>query len=419
MAPSPNEKKNLESLHNIVAVVSALISQLEAAVKTPPNAQTVETAKTSDINALDLAHDAAKLIRAHSTKLSLLIINDPFTPTAITKALGDLAAGPLPVLATAVELCDSTRYTKIAQTELLWRVQKVLSEFGKLLREVPLDGKVLNADQKNGTGATAGKGSLASTGVVWQACDSLIELRDQGIAGLIVKKAEQYRDTLKDAIEELHEWGDEESDDEEGDDAASEDDDEHNENTAQDDIDDFFGEPLHIPHGDPEKIRPRLQSSIRRQKLMVLLYNAAIKRRLKTLSKVSFPAPPMPSLKGSSAAISAISAEENITQRVDAIVDSLKPLPDTADELANAFYELDSDAIDKTMKECFDSGVKACDLMLTDWEGKEDEFTVWVSFPNCGKMRTSDGTRVVVANCASRHGSLSSRWRNEECDVCG
>lgn len=211
MAGTLKEKKDLDSLKLTVATVTALLAQLEAAVKTP---HTPNVPAKDNINALSLAHDAAKLIKAHSTKLSLLIINAPFTPTAVTKVLSELASSALPALASAIEVCDSKIYTKIASSELLYRVQKVLNEFGTLLKIVPLDGKVLTPDQKNGPTGVSANGSLAQTGVVWQACDSLMDLQTQDIAGLIVKKAEQYRDTLKDAIEELHEWAEEESDDE-------------------------------------------------------------------------------------------------------------------------------------------------------------------------------------------------------------
>jgi len=275
------------------------------------------------------------------------------------------------------------------QSELVWRTQKVFAEFGTLLREVPLDGKVLNKDQKNGTGDAVGKGSLASTGVVWQACDNVMELKKLDIAGLVVKKAEQYRDTLKDAIEELQEWGEEESDEEDGDeeneDAHEADDEEDGKfpNAIQDEIDALFGSSLHIPTDDPNRIRPRLESSIRRLKLIVLMYNAVIKRRFKPISALflhhlqtnSRPDELEKSVlletnKGASPA-----------QRLDAVLEVLKKIPDIADELANAFYNLDAKEIDRRMDECFFTGVAATELLATDWSDKDDEFTVWVSNP--------------------------------------
>ena len=369
MAGTLKEKKDLDFLKSTVAAVSALIAQLEAAVKTP---YTPAAPAKDNINALTLAHDAAKLIKAHSTKLSLLIINAPFTPTAVTKVLSELGSSALPALASAIEVCDSKTYTKIASSELLYRVQKVLSEFRTLLKIVPLDGKVLTPDQKNGPTGVSANGSLAQTGVVWQACDSLMDLQVQGIAGLVVKKAEQYRDTLKDAIEELHEWAEEESDDEddeddEGDVAI----DEGHRKSAQEEIDDMFGESAHISKSDPEKIRPRLVQSERKLKMMVLLYNAAIKRRFRSL-------PPLPSPSTTEPAAGVIEPiTSNPAERIDAIIFSLQQIPDAADELANAFYQLDSEGIDEAMKECWGAGMAAAKLLRDGWNAGEDEFTAW------------------------------------------
>lgn len=376
MAGTLKEKKDLDSLKLTVATVTALLAQLEAAVKTP---HTPNVPAKDNINALSLAHDAAKLIKAHSTKLSLLIINAPFTPTAVTKVLSELASSALPALASAIEVCDSKIYTKIASSELLYRVQKVLNEFGTLLKIVPLDGKVLTPDQKNGPTGVSANGSLAQTGVVWQACDSLMDLQTQDIAGLIVKKAEQYRDTLKDAIEELHEWAEEESDDEDdegGEEDAGSGSDEGDGKGAQEEIDDMFGDSAHIPKSDPEKIRPRLVASERKLKMMVLLYNAAIKRRFRSL-------PPLPSPSTAEPAAGIIEPiPSNPASRIDAIISSLQQIPDTADELANAFYELDSEGIDEAMKECWEAGLAAAELLKDGWNGGEDEFTAWV-----GKFR--------------------------------
>lgn len=376
MTGTLKEKKDLDALKLTIATVTALLSQLEVAVKTPHQPL---APKKDSINALSLAHDAAKLIKAHSTKLSLLIINAPFTPTAIAKVLSELASGPLPALASALEVCDATRYTKIAQAELLWRVQKVLTAFGDLLKIVPLDGKILSPKQKNGPIDGSANGSLAQTGVVWQACDSLMDLQTQGIAGLVVRKAEQYRDILKDAIEELHGWGEEEgSDDEEESDADSTAEEERH---PQDEIDDMFGSGAHIPKSDPENIRPRLVSSERKLKMMALLYNAAVKRRFRALSALSLPVPEKAAEKEPApGVIEAVSAEPlNPALCIDAVLEALRQIPDTADELANAFYELDSEGIDEAMEECFAAGIKASELLAKNWEGAEDEFSEWVS----------------------------------------
>lgn len=371
-------QQDLQNLEATVGTTKALVLQLRNAVKSalnePAEAQKEQKTNKSDIDVLGLSYDAASLIKAHSTKLSLLIINKPFTPTAICTVLRELGSGPLPALASAVELCNVAVYTKVMRKELQWRVDKVYGELHVLLSEIPSNGAVLSIDQKNGTGATVGKGSLANTGVVWQACDDLMALKALGIVGLVIKKADQYRDTLKDALEELQEWGEEVSDGEDDDDADSADVDDEDSagNPTQDAIDSMFNDQSHIPRDDVNKIRERLDSSLRRLKLMILMYQAVIKRRFKTL-------PILPRLEGSQNSSGKNSAASSIIQCLDEVISVLKKIPDIADELANAFYELDTTEIDRRMDECFFTGFAATELLVKNWEGEKDEFSIWVS----------------------------------------
>lgn len=387
-------EQDLSALRATVATTLSLISKLQESSTTVHDAPDAEDSKVDEtdstatkspnLNVLDLAHDAASLIRAHSTKLSLLIINKPFTATAVSKVLRELASGPLPGLATAVELCDPEVYTMVMRLELQWRVKRVFAELAVLIREIPLDGQILSVDQKNGTGSTVGKGSLASTGVVWETCDSVIALKSMGIAGLVIHKAEQYRDTLKDALEELKEWGEEEDDEDEDEDEDADENDEDAEssseeakendipNAAQDAIDTLFASQRHIPRDDPDKVRDRLDSALKRLKLITLMFQAVAKRRFKTL-----PTLPHPALPAELAAKS--NADPGIIRCLDAVMKVMKKIPDVADEMANAFYELDNKEIDRRMDECFFTGFATAELLVKNWEGEKDDFSTWVS----------------------------------------
>jgi len=366
MTDHTKAEQDLAILKSTVSTISTLVAQLQNSGPVDPNIE-----KTSNVNALDLAHDTASLIKAHSTKLSLLIINKPFTATAITTVLRELISGPLPGLASAVEICNAAKYTQAMSAEMQWRVKKVFVELGTLIEAIPLDGQILSEHEKNGTGNSKGKGSLASTGVVWDACDGVMQLKKLGIAGLVIKKAEEYRDLLKDALEELQEWGAEEPDEDEEDEASGDEDDEL---SAQDAVDNIFGSQRHISLEDPEKIRPRLESSQKRLRLVILMYAAVIKRRFKTLPALPHPDLP-PELKEQS------KEYPGIVSTLDAVLDSMKQLPDITDEMASAFYELDAKEIDKRMDECFFKGFATAELLLKDWEGQKDEFTTWVCLP--------------------------------------
>ncbi|KAK7752231.1 hypothetical protein SLS62_005765 [Diatrype stigma] len=370
---------SLEALTSLVTTTKDLITQLETflhavsvdktATTTPPSPSSPAAVDpATNVDALSLAHDSASLIRAHTTKLSLLIINEPFTPSAIVTVLRELVAGPIPGIASAVQVCSAEKYTKVARQDLAWRCYRVLHELKALVEVIPLDGKILRNRQKNG-----GKGSLAATGVVWSACDDVILLKKLGIAGMLVKKVEEYRDTLKDVLEELKEWSeeiDEEDDDSEGGgdgDANGSSNDvnevadqlQNSHISTQDMIDDLMN-PQHIPRDDPDKIRERLDSCLKRLRLTTLLYSAVAKRRLKTL-------PSLPTT----------AADSTVAQRLDEVIPILKRLPHRFGDVAYAFYNMDRVSIDREMDACFFDAFAASEMLMKPWEGQRDEFTDW------------------------------------------
>ncbi|KAI0430521.1 hypothetical protein F5Y09DRAFT_226700 [Xylaria sp. FL1042] len=361
----------LESLKTLVQSTTSLITQLETSLHAvaldkavPDSSSLAPNAAGGSVDALSLAHDSASLIKAHTTKLSLLIINEPFTPSAIAKVLRELVAGPIPATASAVQLCTADSYTAIVRQDLAWRCYRVLKELRGLVEAIPLDGKALSPDRKNG--ANGDKGSIVTTGVIWAACDDVVLLKNLGIAGLLVKKAEEYKDTLQDVLEELKEWSEEvEEDDEEEDGDDGDEDVQHItdglQNThvsAQQMIDDLMTS-QRIPRNDPDRIRERLDSCLKRLRLTTLLYSALIQRRIKTL-------PLLPTEQATP-----------ITRRLDEVYPVLKSLPHRFGEVACAFYELDTSAIDKAMDSCFFDAFAVAEMLKTPWTGTEDRFTEW------------------------------------------
>lgn len=400
-------EKDLASLKSTVETVSSLIERLQSAVTASASATNTST---GDLNPLALASDAATLLKAHTTKISLMIINKPFTPTAISTILREVSSGPLTALVTAVQLCPADRFTSVLRKELQYRVSRVLKEYAALVGEIPLSGSILSEGQKNGTDVGGGRGSLASTGTVWEACDSLVEIGKMDIAGLMVRRAEQYRDTLKDALEELEEWGEEESDDEDedshsasntnsdedegGEDIAHEQDAEDSPSglsgngnavqSTQDALDELFGEEeRHIPASDPHKIRPRLDRVLPQLKLLLLLYTALIKRRFRTLPPCTSLStlPPLPPAVAASLAatigLPSTPGRGSAIVALDTVAVFLGRIPDIVDELAGAFYRLDAEGIDRYIAEYEGLGRGVAGFCLRDWEGREDEFTVW------------------------------------------
>ncbi|KAK3294958.1 uncharacterized protein B0H64DRAFT_402133 [Chaetomium fimeti] len=378
---------SLEALNSVIGNALVLVSQLDTVVSNiatqkqtnhenkPEPADEQLAAATGPLDALSLAHDSTALIKAHSTKISLLIINEPFTPTAIAKVLRELADGPVPSLAAAVEVCTPERYTRTIQQDLAWRAGRVLKEVKQLLSRIPKDGKVLSDAKKNASaGAAGGRGSIATTGVLWSACDDVMAFAKRGFAGALAYKVEQLRDTLKDVMEELKEWGEEtdDGDDDEDEDSEDEEGDPVSEATAQlestsisgtrdaqDILDDLMNCQRHIPRDDPEKIRERLDSCLKRLRLTTLLYQATVKRRLKPLPHLP------PDLRSETQG------------RLDEIMFVLRRIPERFGSLALAFYELDRSEIDRLMDDCFFDAFAASELLVKPWEGEKDEFTDW------------------------------------------
>lgn len=377
---APSDASSLKNLDSIVQSSVSLLQQLQVALAEIHRDPTLSVKKPSDkdasqstsssapVDAIALARDSASLIRAHSTKLSLLIINEPFTPSAIISVVKDLTGGPIPGLAASLEECHPDRYTTVFRRELAWRCRSVLLELAQLLQKVPSNGQAL-AGANEGFGSD-GKGSIALTGVLWSACDDVAKLANMGVGGFFTKKVEEWRDTLKDVMEELKEWGEEEPDDEDEDEDEDEVDDladdlrdTHFDDT-QDMLDDLMNAHRTIPKSDPDRIRPRLESSLKRLRLVTLLYQAIVKRRIKKLPAV----PPSPDAPESTAAV---------PQRLDEVARVLRQLPDRFGDLACAFYELQTDEIDELMDQCFLDAFAVSELLGQAWNGGRDEFTDW------------------------------------------
>ncbi|KAI7423185.1 hypothetical protein KC364_g17551, partial [Hortaea werneckii] len=183
------------------------------------------------------------------------------------------------------------------------------------------------------------------------------ELETMGIGGLAVVKAGQYRDTIRDAIEELREWKEGEDLDSEGQDELL---DEGDEGVDGDRFEDLFHAANSMPSDRPE-LRSLAEEADGKLKKVVLLYTAAIKRRFKTLK-------PLEGGEG---------RNEEEMKRLDQVMGVLDGIPHQVDELASCFYDLDEERVRKSLKGCVDEAAQAASLLERNWEDQEDEFTTW------------------------------------------
>ena len=250
---------------------------------------------------------------------------------------------------------QGTVWPSIVCEEVKRAVSDVISGFGEVVHEVR---------DKVGREEEDGKEKervLAITGVVWKACERLGELCVLGVVGILGRKVEAWRDTVRDALEELKEWGDD-SGEENDDDAVGSD----GENA--DGVEAMFEAANKLPRGRTD-LQERLEESLRRVRLVGTLFQALAKRRVKTFSEFDG--------RGSTKEVN--EKRKEMLRKVDELMTLLCTIPDLVDELANAFYELDVDEVDMLLEQISEKAKRAAVEVKLSWDAKEDEFTAWTT----------------------------------------
>jgi hypothetical protein len=103
-----------------------------------------------------------------------------------------------------------------------------------------------------------------------------------------------------------------------------------------------------------------------------MLYQALIKRRLKT-----FPETSSSSASASAHNTTGASTTQSSMARLDQLLSILKSIPDSVDDLASAFYDLDEDEAKQTLDICCGKAKRAISIVKQSWTGQDDEFTTW------------------------------------------
>ncbi|KAF2660500.1 hypothetical protein K491DRAFT_701607 [Lophiostoma macrostomum CBS 122681] len=382
MPPKPKAPKganDLRALIDLTKTTQDLLAHFQSSLgpSTALTAQsTLPTATTSapEPNPLDVIRATTTLLKSHTTTLSLLLLTPPLTPPAIISKIGDVSSGVLSgMVAAASSVAQPGRKDELGELmrgELRAQVRRLLGTWGEVLvlilrfaeRRQGREGEVNGKGKGRDLGPTEAEKQdvLSTTGVLWEACDTLLKVCDSGIVGLVVKKAGEWRSVLLDAVEELKEWG-EDVDDEDEDDAEGSD----AEDGVFGDEDDIFSAANKLGKGDKE-LKTLLDMSVKRLKMVGILYQAVIKRRLK----------PFPDTSSESNG-AAEAASSDPMSKLDEVMGLLKSIPETVDELASAFYDLDEEEAKQTLGKCGDEAKSVIALVKLSWSGKEDEFTAW------------------------------------------
>ncbi|KAF2828787.1 hypothetical protein CC86DRAFT_198219 [Ophiobolus disseminans] len=350
--------KDIKALIEVTRTTQTLLSHFQSSLA-PSSGTTPSEGQTTAAelpNPLDVVKATTTLLKSHTTTLSLLLINPPLTPSALIAKIGDVSSGALSGMVAAASYVpqpgSKDNVGNIMRTELRAQVRRLLGTWGDVLALVLRIAESRQGATGKDTGPTESEKQdvLSATGVLWDACDALLKLCDNGVVGLVVKKAGELRATLLDAIEELKEWGEDMGDEDE--DAAE----------GSDDEDDMFGASNKLGKDDKE-LKELLDTSVKRLKMAGMLYQALIKRRLKTYPAAS--------------ASTSTAAASTPAQMLDDLMAQLKSIPDTVDDLASAFYDLDHDEAKQTLDKACAEAKCAAGLVRQSWTGTDDEFTAW------------------------------------------
>ncbi|KAL4965366.1 uncharacterized protein BDV14DRAFT_173106 [Aspergillus stella-maris] len=343
-----------KKLDVVLKTTLSLVEQFQSTLSSHPTNSNPADDKTDD--PLRLLSAAAAALKSHVTKLSLLTITSPFTPSAVTAILSTLNEFVLPSLVTASLLITPSSHTKAFQSDIRILASTALKETALLIREVQVvaeekaDRKSLDKSEKDTVTVAVGR--------VWDACDVLVDIAAKGVIGFVVRRAEEYRDLVRDAVEEIEQW-DPEDDDDFFDDLLGEDGgtgravDDEDEDGDDDDDEDTAAQ------------QARKKDALRILKPVAQIYPALISNRLK---------------KGPA------SLEPSTVGTLESLLKNLQQIPNHIDEVAGALYEDDVEKYTSELKKAKSCASKAIELVTMPWGSKSefnaqkdagDKFTTW------------------------------------------
>jgi Grap2 and cyclin-D-interacting protein len=346
--------------------IRVLTSHFEKAITAPGPSAIKASETTPHTNPLSDLRDAVSVYKAQTTKLGLLLVNKPLTPSAIYTILDDLEKRVFPSLCGSATYIYSKKnlFGDLFVADLVCAVQEVLGSAGPLAETIEHVVTNFSKSNKNHVMLVVGK--------VYSASDALIALADKSVPGLLMKKVKEWTALMEDALEELRDWS-EDMDDDACEDGDSGDDDVASEEERKETLEELMagmniGDSKRLP-GHRKDLIDLLTEALRRVDLVIKLCNATSKRRVK---KYSFQSPPFSSEQVEDAKAKEIAA-------LNSLVLSVEQLQGDVDELAGAFYELNASLIRHFLSKISEEAEDVAKRVSLDWDRKEDDFTTWTS----------------------------------------
>ena len=206
----------------------------------------------------------------------------------------------------------------------------------KLFEEIPQD--------EHGVQDNQGRDTLQYTGQLWESCDFMINLADQGLRSLAAAKVTEYRSLVDDALGELEGWTTDEVDD--GDDSSST----------------IF---LPLPQVD-DTMKALSKNVLKKLKLVGLLYPPLLKRRIKRF----------PEINGSTSPEQLPSSKQ--VADLDTLMAYTQLFQEETDNIAETLYTSNmEEEVKVRLGIIIDYAKKALAVVRKDWDGGDDEFTAW------------------------------------------
>ena len=346
MAP-PKEADGLITLQSTISSLKTLLHRFQMALQSPtPAHPPIEDSP----NPLALLSDASQILKAQTTKLSLLILKKPFTPSAISFILNSLANKCLPALMSALELSPAEKYTNLMHHYIQSSLSSIIVELLSLLGSIPQD--------EHGIEKTMGRDALASTGVLWAECDKMAALGSGGLTKLAAERVEEYHGLLKDAITELEDWDPDEESESDTESLTS-----SKCNPSAQPVDASLESSLQGLSLSPiAGLRKRTLATLR---IIRVLYPALIKRRI-----LSFP-----NINSANTADRLPTSSHILS--MDTLINHTKQFAEETDEVAGALYVGDTDEVEHRLRELSEMSKTCVEEVRIGWNAKEDEFTAW------------------------------------------
>ena len=360
-----------KKLSVVLTTTLSLLDQFQDAVQSAT--QNPASNEVTGKDALPLLTASSNALKSQVTKLSLLTITPPFTPSAVCTVLSALNESVLPSLVTGALLVTPNEYTKAFHSEIQILTKTALKELSSLIGEVnnvaeKFDKSTSEGQKKEDELSKPEKDVVTvATGRVWDSCDTLIDIGTNGVVGFVIRRVEQWRDLVRDAVEEIEEWDPDEDgdgffDDILGDDAkqtSGNGDTKDSDEEDSDDDDDGEDKDTATSHANKK-------SALRILKPVAQVYPAIVANRLKKAGNA-----PMSSNSGA--------------RKLESLMANLQSIPQDIDEVAGALYEANWGKFNQFRGKVKDDAAKAVNLVALPWDAKEeadgqkteDKFTVW------------------------------------------